>query len=61
MLVLKTQFYNVPAIKFYLNYGFQLIGFDSATYTNDDITRKELRLEFGLPLTVLIRFSQSCI
>lgn len=47
MLVLETQNCNVPAIHFYLKHGFQLIGFDLAHYTNDDIHRQEFRLEFG--------------
>ena len=51
MLVLETQSCNVSAIGFYLRYGFSLIGFDSAAYTNDDVDRKEVRLEFGLPIT----------
>lgn len=50
MLVLETQSCNVPAIKFYLRYGFELIGFDSTAYSNDDIQKKEVRLEMGLKL-----------
>jgi ribosomal protein S18 acetylase RimI-like enzyme len=50
MLVLETQSCNVPAIGFYLKYGFRLIGFDLAAYSNEDIERKEIRLEFGLAL-----------
>lgn len=50
MLVLETQSCNVPAINFYLKFGFELIGFDVAAYTNEDIERKEVRLEFGLKL-----------
>jgi len=50
MLVLETQFCNVPAITFYLKQSFKLIGFDSAAYSNEDIERKEVRLEFGLAL-----------
>ena len=48
MIVLETQSCNVPAIRFYLKQGFQLIGFDLASYTNDDRQRREVRLEFGL-------------
>jgi GNAT superfamily N-acetyltransferase len=47
MLVLETQTCDVPAIKFYLKFGFELIGFDVAAYSNEDIERKEVRLEFG--------------
>jgi ribosomal protein S18 acetylase RimI-like enzyme len=50
MLVLETQSCNVPAIGFYLKHGFSLIGFDSAAYTNEDADRREVRLEFGLPI-----------
>jgi len=50
MLVLETQSCNVPAIKFYFKQGFSLIGFDLAAYSNEDIKRKEVRLEFGLML-----------
>jgi len=50
MLVLETQTNNVPAINFYLEFGFELIGFDTAAYSNEDIEKKEVRLEFGLRL-----------
>lgn len=50
MLVLETQSCNVPAINFYLKFGFELIGFDVAAYSNKDVERKEVRLEFGLKL-----------
>jgi ribosomal protein S18 acetylase RimI-like enzyme len=50
MLVLETQSCNVSAIKFYSKQGFGLIGFDLAAYSNEDVRRKEVRLEFGLKL-----------
>jgi len=50
MLVLETQSCSVPAINFYLKQGFTLIGFDSAAYSNEDLERKEIRLELGLKL-----------
>lgn len=50
MLVLETQSCNVPAIKFYLKFGFELIGFDSTAYSNEDIQKKEVRFELGLRL-----------
>jgi ribosomal protein S18 acetylase RimI-like enzyme len=50
MLVLETQTCDVPAIKFYLKFGFELNGFDVAAYSNEDVKRKEVRLEFGLKL-----------
>lgn len=50
MLVLETQSCNVPSIDFYLKFGFELIGFDTAAYSNNDIEKKEVRLEMGLKL-----------
>lgn len=50
MLVLETQTNNGIAIEFYVNFGFQLIGLDLAAYSNEDINRKEVRLELGLKL-----------
>lgn len=50
MLVLETQSCNVPAIAFYLHRGFNLIGLDSAAYSNQDIHKREVRLELGLAL-----------
>lgn len=49
-LVLETQTCNVPAVDFYLKHGFELIGFDATAYTNQDIDRREVRLELGLRL-----------
>jgi len=48
MLVLETQSCNVSAIDFYLKFGFELIGFDVAAYSNEDVEKKEVRLEMGL-------------
>jgi ribosomal protein S18 acetylase RimI-like enzyme len=50
MLVLETQSCNVDAIRFYLAHGFQLIGFDTTAYSNQDIEKGEIRLELGLKL-----------
>jgi ribosomal protein S18 acetylase RimI-like enzyme len=50
LLVLETQSCNMSAIDFYLNYGFELIGFDTAAYSNNDVDKKEVRLEMGLKL-----------
>lgn len=52
MLVLETQTCDTPAINFYLKYGFELVGFDAAAYSNEDIAKKEVRLELGLRLQV---------
>lgn len=46
-IMLETQSCNVAAIDFYRSCGFSLIGFDSCCYKNDDISRKEVRLEMG--------------
>jgi len=50
MLVLETQTCNVPAIDFYLKHGFELIGFDTSAYSNEDIEKKDVRLELGLKI-----------
>lgn len=46
-IILETQSCNTNAIGFYLHEGFELIGFDSCCYTNDDIGRREVRLDMG--------------
>jgi ribosomal protein S18 acetylase RimI-like enzyme len=50
MLVLETQTNNATAIDFYLNFGFGFVGLDIAAYSNEDIEKKEVRLELGLKL-----------
>lgn len=47
VLMLETQSCNVNAIGFYLHEGFTLIGFDSCCYRNNDLDRKEVRVELG--------------
>lgn len=46
-LILETQSCNAGAIGFYLHEGFTLIGLDTCAYHNDDLERKEVRLELG--------------
>ena len=46
-IILETQSCNTNAIEFYLHEGFELIGFDTCCYTNDDIGRREIRLDLG--------------
>ncbi|MFQ9511281.1 MAG: GNAT family N-acetyltransferase, partial [Lachnospiraceae bacterium] len=46
-IILETQSCNVNAIGFYLHEGFTLIGFDSCCYANNDLDRKEVRIELG--------------
>ena len=50
-IILETQSCNEGAISFYLDYGFSLIGFDVCAYQNNDIARKEVRMEMGLFLS----------
>jgi len=47
MLMLETQSCNTNAIGFYLHEGFTLIGFDACCYANNDLERKEVRIELG--------------
>ena len=46
-LMLETQSCNVNAVDFYLHQGFTLIGLDTCCYQNNDLQRKEVRLEMG--------------
>lgn len=46
-IILETQSCNVNAIDFYRHEGFTLIGLDTCCYQNNDLHRKEVRLEFG--------------
>ncbi len=46
-IILETQSCNVNAIGFYLHEGFTLIGMDTCCYGNDDLERKEVRVELG--------------
>jgi ribosomal protein S18 acetylase RimI-like enzyme len=39
MLILETQSCNTKAIQFYLKHGYELIGFDTTAYTNEDIKK----------------------
>lgn len=46
-IILETQSCNTSAIGFYLHEGFELIGFDTCCYTNNDIKRREVRINLG--------------
>ncbi|MBT2218071.1 GNAT family N-acetyltransferase [Virgibacillus dakarensis] len=46
-VVLETQTSNFPAIQFYRKHGFKLTGFDVLTYSNNDVEKKEVRIEMG--------------
>jgi len=50
VLMLETQSCNEGAIAFYLQYGFKMIGFDTCAYQNNDIERKEVRINMGLTI-----------
>ncbi len=49
-ILLETQSNNVPACKFYLRMGFQLVGINTMFYTNQDLERDEVALFWGFPL-----------
>lgn len=46
-IILETQSCNANAVDFYQHEGFSLIGMDTCCYKNNDLQRKEVRLEFG--------------
>lgn len=46
-IILETQTSNANAIAFYLAQGFNVIGYDTTCYGNNDIERGEVRLELG--------------
>ncbi|WP_242831996.1 GNAT family N-acetyltransferase [Butyrivibrio sp. VCD2006] len=46
-IILETQSCNTNAIGFYIHQGFELIGFDTCCYTNNDIGRREVRINLG--------------
>lgn len=47
MVVLETQTCNENAIAFYKKNGFDIIGFDLYSYSNNDPERNEIRIEMG--------------
>lgn len=46
-VILETQSCNVGAISFYEKEGFKLIGYDSCCYSNEDVKRREVRINMG--------------
>lgn len=50
MVVLETQTCNENAIAFYKKNGFDIIGFDLYSYSNDDPEKHEIRIEMGKKL-----------
>ena len=49
-ITLETQTSNYPAIQFYLKNGFELVGFNKISYTNQDVRNNEVRIEMALLL-----------
>ena len=47
MVILETQTCNERAIAFYHKHGFEIIGFDLYSYSNEDPEREEVRIEMG--------------
>lgn len=50
-IMLETQTCNVPAIQLYQSFGFELCAIHTHEYSNDDLQRKEARLDFILVLS----------
>lgn len=50
-IVLETQTSNYPAIQFYLKNGFEIVGFNTISYSNDDVNKNEVRLEMAYILS----------
>lgn len=46
-LILEVQSCNDPAIQFYQKHGFYFVGLNTLAYSNEDVQRKEVRLEYG--------------
>ena len=46
-ITLETQTSNYPAVQFYLKHDFQLVGFNTISYSNADIEKGEVRLEMA--------------
>lgn len=50
MAVLEVQSCNVSAMRLYERCGFQIIGFDMFSYSNEDLENHEMRTEMGKKL-----------
>ena len=46
-ITLETQTSNYPAVQFYLKHGFQVVGFNTISYSNEDVEKGEVRLEMA--------------
>jgi ribosomal protein S18 acetylase RimI-like enzyme len=51
LVVLETQTSNYPAIEFYKKCGFQLIAVDTMSYSNEDLEKKDVRIELAYVLS----------
>lgn len=49
-LILETHTCNDPAIQVYLHHGFHFLGCDLSAYSNEDIARKEVRIELSFDI-----------
>ena len=49
-IVLETQTSNFPAIQFYINSGFEVMGLNTISYSNEDVENKEVRIEMACKL-----------
>lgn len=50
-IVLETQTSNYSAIQFYLKNGFEIVGLNTISYSNEDVNKNEVRLEMAYILT----------
>ena len=50
-ITLETQTSNYPAVQFYLKHGFQLVGFNTISYSNEDVEKGEVRLAMAYVMT----------
>ena len=49
-VILETQTCNAPAIRFYRKNGFRLSRIDIREYSNEDVEKREVRIDLFLPL-----------
>ena len=49
-VMLETQTNNVPACRFYVKMGFQLVGINEMFYTNHDVQNNEVAIFWSLPV-----------
>lgn len=47
LVILETQTCNYKAIQFYFAQGFKFVGTDFTCYSNNDVEKKEVRIELG--------------